>query len=199
MDIARFGVLIWLVLPFLVYGISRAWLIRKFPSTISGRILDVSYRYGSIIPSWTVAKYTFDILGSDYSGQATLNGTDHKPGEEVLIRYHPKRPQESIIDRPPSTREWMVIGLFVLALDLGYAVFAVFVGLFCLLVGIFYALRRLPNLQLTQRRTILYALLCVLTGLPFVAMGVYGLIVDGFLAQNILWMLWTHQTIYGTP
>ena len=87
------------------------------------------------------------------------------------------------------------MGLLILAVDLGYAVFAAFIGLLCLFAAVRELIRRPPEWPASQWRAILLALVVTVTGLGFGGVGIVGLISDGFWMQNILWLLWTHQTV----
>ncbi len=201
MDLARLGVLIWLLFPIPVYGISRYRrnrLIKKMPVTVPVRIVEILSRnpsMGDYDQGSTTFSYAFNVGGSEFTGRDTLAGMNHYPGEEITVRLDPDRPLEAIVDRPITARDWKLFGLLLLAFDLGYGAFAIFIGLLCVLAGVLIALRRTPMLQLTPLRRFIYSLLCILIGLPFIAIGIYGLISDGFLSQNILWLLWNHQTI----
>lgn len=204
MDLTRFGVLIWLFLPIPIYGLIRSWYyaqIRKYPSTTTGKIVEIVSYGGSgeydAVGNTTVT-YTYSVEGTDYTGRATIGGRHHKPGQEMPIpsRYNPNRPEESrLADLGGIVRGWVLLGLFVLSIDLGLCFFIVFIGLLCVLAGVTIAQRGSPQLRLTPLRKILYSIFCILIGLPLVIIGFYELMITGFPSQNILWALWNHSTI----
>lgn len=197
MDITRLAVLIWIFLPIPVYLIirqRRARLIRRMPSTTSARVVEASYTLrsaGDTDAPWTNAGYQFNVSGTDYSGQGSLAGV-HKPGDEVVVRFNPERPEESAIEDNSTALGWAVIGIFILALDLGFAVFAAFIGLVCLFAAVRGLVRRPPEWPASQWRAILLFLVVTVIGLVFVGIGIVGLISDGFWEQNLLWLLWNH-------
>jgi len=198
MDIYRVGVLIWLFIPFPICWLVRRWYfsqIRKYPFTTSGRLINVSYSdYGEL--DWngvTNVTYAYSVSGIEYRGQGTLLGTNHKLGDELRVRYNSERPDQS---RRDNLRDrigfWAVLGTLTLAIDLGFFVFVISCGLLILFAGI----RLLMGHQLQRRQwvtsPIFASILCIVLGLPLVALGFFGLIVGGFLGQNILWVLWNH-------
>lgn len=198
LDIVRLGVLIWIVLPVPIYLIirqRRARLIKRMPAITSARIVQASYTWssaGDADVTWTNAGYKFSVAGTDYSGQGSLAGV-HKPGDEVVVRFNPARPEESVIEDYPTILGWAVIGLFILAVDLGVAVFAAFIGLLCLFAAVRGLIRRPPQWPASQWRAILLALVVTVIGLAFAGIGIVGLIADGFWEQNFLWVLWNHK------
>jgi hypothetical protein len=212
MDIARLAVLIWIFLPIPVCGL--VWLchytqIKKYPLTTLARIVNVSDHisfigsgeYDISSSPKTNATYIFDVAGTKYTGQGLLAGTNHKPGEKISIRYNPERPEVSRLDDLSDTIQGsLILGAIVLVFDLGYLVFCISIGLLILFAGIKGLIRRPPEwTQWTPFHATLASLLCILIALPFVAIGLIGLLTGGFLNQNILWLLWNHQTIVGTP
>lgn len=207
MDIARLAVLIWLFIPIPVYWMVRRWYIaqiRKYPSTTSGKIVDILGYWstvGEVEQAGTTVTYTYTVLGTEHKGQASVGGIIREPGREIQIRYNPKRPEESRLDDlRDKVGGTAFLGIIWVLADLGYLFFIISAGLVCLFAAINAAGHRVPQFaQWTPFRTTLVSFLLALMGLPFVAIGVYGLIVDGFLAQNLLWMLWNHQTIAWTP
>ena len=199
MDLNRLGVLIWLLLPIPVYGLVRRWYhaqIRKFPAISPAKIVEiVSYGgYGEYDDVGnTNVTYSFNVAGTEYTGQATVGGRHHKPGQElpVPIRFNPNRPAESRLDNlRSSVNGWVLVGLIVLGIDLGFDIIFISFGLIFIYSGLAYAFRLGALKQFTPLRRGLSSIMCILVGLPIVIAGVYILIKDGFLAQNLLWAFW---------
>lgn len=157
MDIAHLGVLIWLFLPILVYGMIQCWYyaqIRKYPSITSARIDDiVSYGYSGEYDTVgsTNVTFLFNVAGTEYTDRATLSGRFHKSGQEMPfpIRYNPNQPEKSRLDNlRGDIRGWVLLSLFVLSIDLGLSFFCMFIGFLCIFAGVAIALRRTSQMQL---------------------------------------------------
>lgn len=196
MDIARIAVLIWIFLPIPFYLISwrrHALWLRKFPSAATARLVEVSYgvqRLDDVHSSYTTAKYNFNAGGTEYSGEITLAG-QHKPGEEILIRYDPARPDEAVRDTHPTRLGWTIMGLLLVAFDLGIVVFFVSSALISVTAAVYGFLRR-PAWWATWQELIIWG--CLASLIIFFVLGAYlaQLIALGFWRQNVLWMLWNH-------
>ncbi len=195
MDLARIGVMIWLILPapvFLIARWRRARFEERLPHEGSGTIVAVRLwtgHYGEGRVPMTTAKYTYTVLGNTYLGQGDMNGT-HRPGEEIRIRFSTERLGESALDDYTTPRGWIIVGLLILAVDLGLAFITIAVGLLMLLGGVFWARTHVQHSRL--RRTIEGGLILTFLGLPWVVVGVLWLGLDGFWSQNMLWFLWNH-------
>jgi len=141
--------------------------------------------------------YSFTVADTEYTGRATLYGRHHKTGQvlPIPICYNPNRPEESRLDNLRDVvRGWVYVGLFVLSIDLGVSFFPIYLGLICLFVGFQSVRGRLTTMmQISERRRLFLLLMCILMGLSLIAIGVYMLMDDGFLSQNILWAIWNHD------
>ncbi len=194
MDIARVAVLIWIVLPIALYLISwrrHALWLRNFPSAATATIVEVADglpRSADVQYSYTTAKYSFNAGETEHTGKITLAG-QHKPGEEILLRYDPARPDEGVRDTYPTNLGWAVMGLLLLAFDLGIVVFFVSGGLISVAAAVYGYLRR-PPWWPTWQELIIYGCSASLVILFILAANLAPLIALGFWRQNVLWLLW---------
>jgi hypothetical protein len=197
--ISHIIVLIWLLLPILVYWYShrrRKSRIKKYPATTSGRIIDSRpylTGYTDEVPMYgTILTYKFNVAGGEYKGQDSPLWGNFKLGSEATIRYNPKQPQESIIWRPATLQEWMPFGFFWLASVLGFAFILFFIGLLSFFYGGKIALYSSEKMGINAFiKFIAFTSLFLFGCLPII-LGISVLIDRGFLGQNILWMFWNH-------
>jgi hypothetical protein len=139
MDPIHLGVLIWLFLPIPIYWLTRRWYfaqIRKYPSTTSGRIVNILSYYstgGEADLPGTNVTYAYSVGGTEYTGQASVGWIIRERGGEIRVRYNPERPEES---RPDDLRDKIQgtagLGIIVLLFDLGILVFTISIGLLVL-------------------------------------------------------------------
>lgn len=203
MDIVRLAILIWLFLPIPGYWLARHWYfaqIRKHPSVTSARIVKILSDRTTLIDNerglfealFTDVICEFSVQGTEYRVQATLPGKISEPGGDIRVRYDPERPYLWCLDDlREKARGWVALCILVFSFDLGILFVAISFGLFLLIAATRLALRREPALaHYTPVRTTLISLTCVFVGLPLVALGINGLVVNGFWDQIILWALW---------
>lgn len=193
MDIGRAAVIFWLFLPVLVLILYRLWRssrLNKYSSTRTAQVTEVSYsRDSSAEASRAHLTYAYRVMGIDYTGETNLQGREHKPGEEIEIRYNPVQPEQSIVWKPVKRNDWIILALMWLGVSLGLDFMLMFIGLGVLL------------LTLGKRRTVQTGLkeagypssimvVIVFSGMLMLVMGIFVLIIAGFMSQNILWNIW---------
>jgi hypothetical protein len=192
MEILRIVVILWLFLPLFILIINRYWRayrLSRYPSAYTAQVVSVSpqsgYMGGNSIVQLT---YTYRVMGTDYTAQASLDGKAHKAGGEIPIRYNSDQPAQSIVWKPMPRSEWFFLALVWFSLSLGKAIFAIFISLYILV----FTILRLSKLKTSQKAPGTQAsvrFIMVVFGIIMV-FGIYMLTKDGFLSQNILRSVW---------
>lgn len=199
--ISRIGVILLLLIPVLVYIITRfrrIHLLIKYTSITSGQIIEAWTTPSGISEKGqtlrTIFRYQFHVDGGMYMGIDTPAWGKLKAGDKTAIRYDPHQPEDSILWPSTKATDWLWLGYLWLPLVLGGDWILIALGLGCIYLGGIFLPRR--GVEIDRSTKLVSIVSLILFGIIMLVLGITDFVESGFLAQNFLWSLWNGKLLF---